>query len=265
MIDIVLQYAFPKKQDSNGWVAIFFFLPFIIGIPWLIYRRVHHFLNDPFQFDLSKRLNQDKLLTAYICLSARLIKSDPRDAGEKVLYMNSYFSKHFPDEREGFSEMLTSAYSEEINFTELLNWIKVKLPAHKDRIQIIYFLVGLAFIDGQIIDRELNVLYNIAERIEITPKEMDSILAMYQSNKNESQRPKSKLVQKNELKISSQILGVSEHASLDEIKKAYRSLVKLHHPDRFFNEGPEQQKIAHERFMHIQKAYELLENLKKTV
>lgn len=254
----------PRKVENNDWTAIVFFLPFLLGIPWLIYKRAHHYLKGPFQFNVHKKYKSDKLLIAYVCLSARLIKNDPRDAGEKVVYMNHYFSSYFPNEREGFSETLTAAYSEEIDYTALLNWLKFKLPAHKDRIQIIYFLVGLSFVDGELTGRELNALFDIADKLGILPKEMESILAMYRSNKEESKHQKSKQATSNNIQLSAQILGVSEHASLEEIKKAYRSLVKKHHPDRFHSESEAQQKIAHERFMHIQKAYEYLEFRKKT-
>ena len=44
-----------------------------------------------------------------------------------------------------------------------------------------------------------------------------------------------------------------------EIKKAYRTLVKKHHPDRFATNSIEQQKIAESRFIEIQKAYETIE------
>jgi molecular chaperone DnaJ len=53
------------------------------------------------------------------------------------------------------------------------------------------------------------------------------------------------------------ILGVSPTASLDEIKKAYRSLAMLHHPDRNAHPG------AENRFNAIKMAYELLSDPKK--
>ena len=178
--------------------------------------------------------------------------------------MNKYFSQHFPNQRDGFTDLLTDAYLEEIDYMALLKWLNIKLPAHKDRIQIVYFLVGLSFIDGEINRSELTVMYNISEMLGISPKEYESIIAIYVSYEQESRKAHRTVSNDDKLKIASQVLGVSIHASMDEIKKAYRNLVKLHHPDRFFNESMEQQKIAEERFLHIQKAYEILEILKKT-
>ncbi|MBK8396078.1 MAG: J domain-containing protein [Leptospiraceae bacterium] len=54
-------------------------------------------------------------------------------------------------------------------------------------------------------------------------------------------------------------LGVSFDASVDEIKKAYRELVKKFHPDIQSPDLPKEEKEENmKRFLRIQKAYEVL-------
>lgn len=53
-----------------------------------------------------------------------------------------------------------------------------------------------------------------------------------------------------------EILGVARTASTDEITRAYREQMKRYHPDRVADLGPELQRVAHERTVAIQRAYE---------
>lgn len=57
-----------------------------------------------------------------------------------------------------------------------------------------------------------------------------------------------------------EILGVQKSASLDEIKKAYRSLALQHHPDRVPHE---KKKEAEEKFKEISEAYAVLSDSEK--
>ena len=52
------------------------------------------------------------------------------------------------------------------------------------------------------------------------------------------------------------VLGVSENATQDEIRKAYLDLVKKYHPDRYAD-GP-MKDMANEKLKEINQAYELL-------
>ena len=173
--------------------------------------------------------------------------------------MNDYFSKHFPHSHYNFGLSFTESLKNPIRPKALSRYMRRKLPHREQRIQIMYFLAGLSTVDGSMNKREIHLLKEVNQILELSPKDFDSIISMYtQKRERRDNRGNSKL-SVNPIQLASRILGVSEHASKDEIKKAYRALVKLHHPDRFASESEEQQEIAEQRFIEIQKAYEILE------
>lgn len=51
------------------------------------------------------------------------------------------------------------------------------------------------------------------------------------------------------------VLGVRPGATHDEIRDAYRTQMKLYHPDRVADLGPELQQVAHRKSLDIQRAY----------
>ena len=53
-------------------------------------------------------------------------------------------------------------------------------------------------------------------------------------------------------------LGVEPGASKEEVKAAYKKLAAQYHPDKVQHLGEEFQKLAHEKFVAIQKAYDEL-------
>ncbi len=59
-----------------------------------------------------------------------------------------------------------------------------------------------------------------------------------------------------------QLLGVTEHSSSAEIKKAYRRLMSQHHPDKLVAKGlPEEMiKLATEKTQKIREAYDLIKS-----
>ena len=56
------------------------------------------------------------------------------------------------------------------------------------------------------------------------------------------------------------VLKIPSDASNEEIKKAYRSLISVCHPDRVAHEGEKAVEDAHLKFLEIQAAYQELEN-----
>ena len=58
-----------------------------------------------------------------------------------------------------------------------------------------------------------------------------------------------------------EILGVDKNATEQEIRAAYRKLVKQYHPDRVASLGKEFQELANKKFIEIKEAYNTLMGL----
>jgi DnaJ like chaperone protein len=55
------------------------------------------------------------------------------------------------------------------------------------------------------------------------------------------------------------ILEIEKSASQEEVKMAYRKMVKKYHPDKLRGLGAEHVKGAEEKFRQVQKAYEQIQ------
>jgi len=53
-------------------------------------------------------------------------------------------------------------------------------------------------------------------------------------------------------------LGLPENSSITEIKRAYRNLVKIYHPDRNISKSPKEKELANFKFREITEAYDYL-------
>ena len=213
-----------------------------------------------FEEEQSDLHSNDPLLEAYISLGALMIRKDRSSYSEKILYLNSYFARNFPQTHYNFGRSFTDSLKNPVRPRVIAKWLKRKLPKREQRIQIMYFLAGLSTVDGAMNKREIDLLKEMNVLLNLSTKDFESIIAMYtQRNERKSSRKVSKPTLSN-VQLAAKIIGVSANASIDEIKKAYRRLVKLHHPDRFAMDSIEQQEIAEQRFIEVQKAYEVLKN-----
>jgi len=111
-------------------------------------------------------------------------------------------------------------------------------------------LTELAKADGELTRQEEMLLERVLFIFGITRFN-------FSSNSNE-QRSNATETSNNDLSDAYRMLECAPGAPLDEVKRAYRRLVKEHHPDRVLARGlpPEFTRHAEERFRQVQAAYE---------
>ena len=114
---------------------------------------------------------------------------------------------------------------------------------HATRLQLLHFLFGIAKADGHVSEAEVDMIYKIANYLSISHQDFESIKAMFYDGIGNAYK----------------VLEIDKSVADAEVKKAYRRLVKKHHPDKLQHLGKEHLKGAQEKFQQIQKSYESIQ------
>jgi len=179
-----------------------------------------------------------------LVLAAVVIKADNKIDKRELDFVRQSFVQMFGKERANAAFRLFKGIvaNKQISSREVCTQIRQHVT-HASRLQLLHFLFGIAKADGTVSDSEVQAIKTIANYMYISPADFESIKAMfYRSTSN-----------------AYVVLGISKSATVTEIKKAYRTLVKKHHPDKLQHLDDAQIKGAQDKFMQIQQAYESIQ------
>lgn len=244
------------------WVITLFFVPLVGGIVLYFYKTRHAKLWRKGIFPPKLKPNEDNFLEAYLALGAKLMIIDYHTSKGKIQFINQYFSRYFRFANYNFSDSLVFSFRHPIKSATVTDWLKKHLPTEGARSQVIYFLTGLGMVNGTLSSKEILFLKQINAELELSPSNLVRILSIYASyHQNKANSEENTATRKKEKgKYAHDILNIPVNADAATVKKAYRKLVKIHHPDNFANASLAQQKMAEEKFIEIQRAYEELIN-----
>lgn len=185
-----------------------------------------------------------------LILSAWVIKADGRTSPEELEFVRNHFKKMYGEEESKNSFQLFKKITAETipNKQEICNYIGERIDPNS-KFQLLHFLFSIAHADGVFSDSELQEIKSLSYWLGIDSHQFQSIYTMFANSKESSQ---------SQIKDAFTILQLSENATLDEVKKSYRNLAKLYHPDKVAHLGANHQKGAEEKFKKIQDAYEVL-------
>jgi DnaJ like chaperone protein len=199
---------------------------------------------------------QDYLKNIF-ALAAAVIKADGKDDVHELAFIESKLRKDFS---AGFVPVAMSHLRAELRSTNHLKTHTDLIADEFDnaaKIQLMHFLVNICTADGVMTNAERKMLFEISARIEFSPKTLEAIIAMFRF-RTEHQQSQAKTVSPGALDNAYKILQVSPTATDKEIKKAYKKLAILHHPDKAAHLGEQLQKAAAEKFKIIAGAYDLI-------
>ena len=120
------------------------------------------------------------------------------------------------------------------------------------RLQLLYYLVGVAKADNVVTPEEVNALQELAYHLGIDPSEVVSMLNLDGGYSGGGQTA----TESDKLAEAYKVLGVDPSATNDEVKAAYRKMALKHHPDRVAALGEDVRKSAERKFQEINDAKE---------
>lgn len=175
-----------------------------------------------------------------LVLASIVIKSDGTVDQRELNYVRSQFLNMYGKERANNAfRLFKEIVKKEVSSRQVCMQIRAHM-SHASRLQLIHFLFGIANADHHVKKVEIEEIKKIAGYLYINSNDFESIKAMFYNDSENAYK----------------ILEITKTASNDEIKTAYRRMVKKYHPDKLRDLGEEHLKGAKEKFQSIQDAYE---------
>jgi len=182
-----------------------------------------------------------------LSLASLVIKADGKVSQVELDYVRQYFVQSYGKERANstfkvFNEVIKNR---EISAQKIGTLLRQRMR-YESRLQVIHFLFSIANADGHVSTPEVQEIHRIASFLGIQSRDLESIKAMFFKNPDSAYK----------------ILEIDRTATISEIKKAYRNMVKKYHPDKLQHMDEVYQKGAEEKFRKVQQAYEQLQKEK---
>lgn len=203
-------------------------------------------------------------IRAIMALTAYMTKADKKVTQRELEFVKRSLYDDFESEYAFKYYKIYKGYLQvKIDADKICRHLNLELSV-PSRIQLLHFLTSIVGTDNYLSKEEEHKLYHIGRQLRLAASQVRSIINLFRFTREYDQQSRSKQktsrpkTSTSQLKLAYGVLGLEESASDDQIKKAYRKLAKVHHPDRVIHLGPEFQKKAKEKFQKIADAYELI-------
>ncbi len=179
-----------------------------------------------------------------ISLCSIVIKADGTISQRELDYVRQYFVQTYGKEKANtiFRTFNEVNKKHEISAKRICYYLNQRVR-YEVRLQLVHFLFSIAQADGAVSASEVETIRDIAAYFKLGKNDYESIKAMFIKSANNSYK----------------ILEITKNATDDEVKKAYRTMVKKYHPDKVVTQNEAIKKGAEEKFKEVQKAYETIQ------
>lgn len=179
-----------------------------------------------------------------LVLASIVIKADGKIDQRELDFVRSQFLNMYGKQRANNAfKLFKGIVQKQVSTRQVCMQIRSHM-SHASRLQLLHFLFGIAKADGHVTEKEMAQIKTISGYLYIKDYDFESIKAMFYDASDNAYK----------------ILEIERSASKEEIKTAYRKMVKKYHPDKVKHLGEEHLQGAKEKFQSIQDAYEKIKN-----
>ena len=210
--------------------------------------------------------NSDDFTIALTFLAAFIIRADHKKRNAEYNFARKYFTEASNNDEEmgvAASDFLEFLLKAPIEYDEVCITIR-KYVTKPAKLQLIHFLCDLACADNEFSTTEYKRVQVIGYKIGLGKQDVTPILNSHAKSRKKTKKRgssagnRTKRVSSSALRSACDLLGISTSCTKEELKKAYRKLARLHHPDKVSYLGPEHVKKAQLRFDEIADAYQYI-------
>ena len=175
-----------------------------------------------------------------VVLSAAVMNADGKVLISELNFVKKFLKMNFGEvQADQLIILLKEALKQEVDVRGVADQIRMNMD-HPKRMLLLQYLYGIANADGHVDKRELELIRLIARHLGISLKDVASIEEPFHSGTLNPYK----------------VLEITETSTDSEVKKAYRKLAIKFHPDKIGDLGEGPRKLAKERFLQVQGAYE---------
>ena len=277
LVIILAAMAYFKGYNSWLWGGLTLILPWPVPVLTLI---LMSYLPKKYP-KLPREIGQDPafegknpVIASIMALCAMIAKADGSVTKSEVRYIRNFIQEHF-----GISSEELNTYEGAFNYGKshpeaylaFTNIISGHYRTRRDYIMALaYLFVSVGMQEGENSIAKESQMKKIVMAIGLSEYEYQALRMSFNRQRGTYEESYSGqgfggyAHQEDLVKKYTQVLGVSEDASMAEIKKAYRKLVKEYHPDKLSSGSvpPEYIEFANQKIRDINEAYEYLEKVK---
>lgn len=230
------------------------------------------------QFFSSKETIQHQAVFFHALFSAlgHVCKADGQVTTGEIMVASRLMDdmKLHGDVRQEAQQAFREGKAKDFPLAEMLSSFKQSAHGRRDILQVfLQILIAAACADGRISASEMRVLQTVASSLGFNAADLQFLIATFEAGErfrrgqgfHQHQGGQKRQYQQHyssqtALADAYKILGLSDKEDDKAIKRAYKKLMSLHHPDKLAAKGlPEQaMEMANKRTQEIQAAYALI-------